>query len=122
MSPALESRLRGMRWLLLLSIGAVLLVLFLDTPEPEITLPPVQTTKIIGNAEKEWLYVTTNSVLLFPVVGGECRTTIALGQVHKSTKVLVIARQGEWVEVEQENKAAVHAHGCIHKTVLEKRK
>jgi len=111
-----------MRWLLLLSIGVVVLVLFLDTPEPEIKLPPVQTTTVIGSAEKEWLYVTTNSVLLFPVVGGECRTTNALGQVHKGTKVLVLARHDEWVEVRRADHTVMHTHGCIHETVLEKRK
>ena len=116
-SPILESRLRGMRWLLLFSIGAVLFVLFLESK-----IPPVQPAKIA--VEKEWLYVTTNNVLFFRVNEGKCQTETkyALLQVHEGLKVQVIARRGKWVEVEMEDQSKLFTHGCIHETVLEKRK
>ncbi len=124
MTPELESRLRHLRWpLILLAVilfcAALWLILnsrienrLVIVPEPEVPLVQVPD---------EWLYVTTNSVLLFPVVSDKCRIKHALMQVHKGTKVLVIARQGEWVEIEQNDQTALHTHGCIHESMLEKR-
>jgi len=81
-------------------------------PEVQIIIPDPQQPD-------EWLYVTTNSVLLFPVVSDKCRPKNALMQVHRGTKVLVIARHGEWVEIEQEDQTALATHGCIHESMLE---
>jgi len=110
MTPVLASRLRKLIWPLLLLLGVVAII-----------VPLYILNSRIENVPDEWLYVTTNSVLLFPVVSDKCRIKYALMQVHKGTKVLVIARQGEWVEVEQNDQTALHTHGCIHESMLEKR-
>jgi len=98
----------------LVALGCVLDSRIANEPETTVTEPEPQRLD-------EWLYVTTNNVLLFPVVSDLCSPKYALMQVHKGTKVLVIARHDEWVEVEQDNQAALHTHGCIHESMLEKR-
>jgi len=124
MTPELGSRLRRYKWLLLLIVGVVFFAIagkslysHLNYREVVVVPPP----EVIVAPKDEWLYVTDNSVLFFPVVNDECRAKYALMQVHKGTKVLVIARQGEWVEVEQNDQTALHTHGCIHESMLEKR-
>jgi len=127
MTPLLGSQLRKAKWPLILSavilfcsaLGFILNSRIQNAPdEPVVTIEPEVP---VVQLPDEWLYVTTNSVLLFPVVSDKCRIKYALMQVHKGTKVLVIARQGEWVEVEQNDQTALHTHGCIHESMLEKR-
>jgi len=127
MTPELESRLRHMKWPILLSVAVICfcvsVYLVLDSriqnaPEPVVVVEPEVP---VVQLPDEWLYVIDNSVLFFPVVDDKCRAEFALMQVHKGTKVLVIARQGEWVEVEQNDQTALHTHGCIHESMLEKR-
>ena len=128
MTPEMESRMRGMKWPLVLlvvilfctalSYGAWIIRNSRIANEPVVTIAPEAPTVQLPD---EWLYVIDNSVLFFPVVDDKCRAKYALMQVHKGTKVLVIARQGEWVEVEQNDQTALHTHGCIHESMLEKR-
>jgi hypothetical protein len=80
---------------------------------PEPVVPPEPAEPVL-----EWLYVNENNVLLWPIVQGECRNKSALMQVHIGTKVLVVHRHGEWVEIEQDDQTALHTHGCIHETML----
>jgi hypothetical protein len=127
MTPEMESRMRHSKWPLILSavilfcaaLGFILNSRIQNAPDEPAVLaePEVPVVQV----PDEWLYVTTNSVLLFPVVSDKCRIKHALMQVHKGTKVLVIARQGEWVEIEQNDQTALHTHGCIHESMLEKR-
>ena len=129
MSPELESRLRKFYWpLLVLAILGIAVAYFLvgktawnniHNDEPAIEEPIIE--EAVPATADEWLYVTDNSVLLFPVVNDKCRPKYALMQVHRGTKVLVIARHGEWVEIEQEDQTALATHGCIHESMLEKR-
>lgn len=127
MTPKMESRLRHLRGTLLFVVAlSCFLYAFwiLDSRTANAPDEPVATVEPEVPAvpkPDEWLYVNTNSVLLFPVVDDKCRAKYALMQVHKGTKVLVIARQGEWVEVEQNDQSALHTHGCIHESMLEKR-
>ena len=128
MTPEFESRLRHIKW----PLGLLVVVCFLCAlwygswiirnsriaNEPVVTIVPEVP---IVQLPDEWLYVIDNSVLFFPVVNDKCRDKYALMQVHKGTKVLVIARQGEWVEVEQDDQTALHTHGCIHESMLEKK-
>ena len=128
MTPEMESRLRGLKWpLVLLVVICFLCALYYGSwiirnsriaNEPVVVVEPEVP---VVQLPDEWLYVNDNSVLFFPVVGDECRPKYALMQVHKGTKVLVIARQDEWVEVEQDDQTALHTHGCIHESMLEKR-
>lgn len=123
MTPELESRLRRYTWPLLLLVGVVIVgVFWLNVNYPDhFSTPRVVEPEVTVAPPDEWLYVTENSVLFFPMVNDECRPKYALMQVHKGTKVLVIARQDEWVEVEQNDQTALHTHGCIHESMLEKR-
>ena len=118
MTPKLESQIRS--WTLpLMFLAAVVLVYGSDLLRGEPKVIPEPEPEI----EFEWLYVNTNNVLFFWVEEGQCRTErkYSLLQVHEGTKVLVISRQGEWVEVELEDQTKLFTHGCIHETMLEKR-
>jgi hypothetical protein len=127
MTPEMESRWRGIKGTLLFVValslfGTAFYILDSRIPNaPDEPVVVVEPKAPVVQVPDEWLYVTTNSVLLFPVVSDKCRIKHALMQVHKGTKVLVIARQGEWVEVEQDDQTALHTHGCIHESMLEKR-
>ncbi len=122
MTPQFASRIRGITGTLLFVValslfGAAFYILDSRTENE----PEVEVIKPDPQQPDEWLYVTTNSVLLFPVVSDKCRPKNALMQVHRGTKVLVIARHGEWVEIEQEDQTALATHGCIHESMLEKK-
>ena len=129
MTPELESHIRRVKWLLLFIVVVALFCAGIwvgieTVRDSRIANEPVVTTEPEAPVERlpdEWLYVTDNSVLFFPMVNDECRPKYALMQVHNGTKVLVIARQDEWVEVEQNDQTALHTHGCIHESMLEKR-
>lgn len=124
MTPEMESRWRGIKGTLLFVVALSLFgtaFYILDSRIPNEPVVVVEPEVPVVQVPDEWLYVTTNSVLLFPVVSDKCRIKHALMQVHKGTKVLVIARQGEWVEIEQNDQTALHTHGCIHESMLEKR-
>ena len=82
-------------------------------PEP----PPPAIMAPLEKPDK-WLYVKGNNVLFWPVVGDQCKQRGALMQVHKGEKALVIMRHGPWVEVELNNQALLHTHGCIHESLL----
>lgn len=129
MTPELEAHIRRIKWLLLFIVvvaffcaGIWVGIEFIRDSrienEPVVTVEPEVP---VVQLPDEWLYVIDNSVLFFPVVDDKCRAKNALMQVHKGTKVLVIARQDEWVEVEQNDQTALHTHGCIHESMLEKR-
>lgn len=136
MTPEFESWMRKAKWPFLLVWGAVILavasalynpyvqeplsgLLSVESEEqhlvvaPEPVVPPEPSEPVL-----EWLYVNENNVLLWPIVQGECRIKSALMQVHIGTKVLVVHRHGEWVEIEQDDQTALHTHGCIHETML----
>jgi hypothetical protein len=137
MTPEFESRLRASLPLLLLGVLVLLVVvggrglyhaytqeplsgpLSVESKEqhsvgaPEPVVPPEPAEPAL-----EWLYVNQNNVLLWPVIRGECRNKSALMQVHIGTKVLVVHRHGEWVEIEQDDQSALHTHGCIHEAML----
>ena len=126
MTPKLQSQLRKMIWPLILVVCAVAYLVVGGTAWNSIHSRTIGEDRVVPEVEKpripdEWLYVTENSVLFFPVVSGECSPKNALGQVHKGTKVLVIFRHDEWVEVERDDQTALHTHGCIHESMLEKR-
>lgn len=123
MSPQLERSFRKIRLLVLIALAVVAYLMIGGKAWNNIhsRTPEVKVIEPVPALPDEWLYVTTNSVLFFPVVQNECRPKYALGQVHKGTKVLVISRQGEWVEVERDDQTAEHTHGCIHESMLEKR-
>jgi hypothetical protein len=136
MTPELASRVRKAKWPFLLVWGAAFFAItwFLVNPyvqeplssflsaetrgqqsvEPPVPVEPPKPAEPV----LEWLYVNQNSVLLWPIVQGECRIKSALMQVHRGTKVLVIQRRGNWVEIEQDDQSALHTHGCIHETML----
>lgn len=80
--------------------------------------PPEPVVSNIVPIPDEWLVVNGNNVLLWPVVGGECRTKKALMQVHRQEKVLVVMRHDEYIEVELNNQSRPHTHGCIHGSLL----
>lgn len=90
-------------------------------PIREVLSPAKQVVEPLPDPkpELEWVRVTGNHVLFFPVVKGQCVHRSALMHVHKGYKALVISRQGEFVEVELDNQEALHTHGCIHHTLLE---
>lgn len=124
MTPQFESHLRRSKWPLILS-AVILLCSALSYGSWIIRNSRIANTPIEPKVQlsDEWLYVTTNSVLFFQVENGKCRTErkYALLQVHEGTKVLVISRQGEWVEVETDDQTKLFTHGCINESVLEKR-
>jgi hypothetical protein len=126
MTPEMESRWRGIKGTLLFVValslfGTAFWILDSRTPNAPEPVVVVEPEVPVVQLPDEWLYVIDNSVLFFPVVDDKCRAKYALMQVHKGTKVLVIARQDEWVEVEQDDQTALHTHGCIHESMLEKR-
>jgi hypothetical protein len=136
MTPEFESRIRKAKWPFLLIWGAAVFAvasaLFYPSVQerlsgllnavpqarypvvaPEPVKPPEPAEPVL-----EWLYVNENNVLLWPMVHGECQIKSALMQVNIGTKVLVVQRRGEWIEIEQDDQSALHTRGCIHESML----
>ncbi len=136
MTPEFESWMRKAKWPFLLVLGAAVFAVASALFQPSVqerlsgllnAVPSARYPVVAPEPVKppappepayEWLYVNHNSVLLWPIVRGECRIKSALMQVHIGTKVLVVHRHGKWVEIEQDDQTALHTHGCIHETML----
>ncbi len=113
MNPQLKAKFHSYRWLLVPSIVvsiAIVVAILVESEVMEATLVEVEPL--------EWLYVQKDNVLVWPVVDGACRRQSAVAQYHQGEMVLVIARVGQWVEVESENQLRLHTHGCISETML----
>ncbi len=111
MNPQLKAKLRSFRMIIpFLALVTLVLVVFAYLP----LLSPKETAV----EPLEWLYVQRDNVLVWPVVNGACRRQSAVAQYHKGEMVLVVVRDGKWVEVESENQIQLHTHGCISETML----
>ena len=134
MTPEFASRMRRWKWPFLLVWGAVIFAVAWFFLAPRISgdvadffLADNKGQHLIGaptvpeappEPQDEWLVVTGNNVLFWPVRDETCVQRNALMQVHAGEKVLVIARHGQLVEVALNNQEHPHTHGCIHETML----
>ena len=112
MNPQLKAKLYPYRWLCFLLLLGIVVVVYVESLVMEATLVKNTIDPL------EWLYVQKNNVLVWPVVNGACQRKGAVAQYHQGEMVLVIARVGQWVEVESENQTRLHTHGCISGTML----
>lgn len=94
------------------------LVDFIGTVVEDVTpVPPPEPVMPVKVAD-EWVVVTGNNVLFWPVVDSQCQSKKALMQVHEGERALVIMRHDGYVEVELNNQALPHTHGCIHSSLV----
>ena len=131
MNPELESRMRKWKWPFLFVWGLLFftLMFFFGNPytrdavdeflwvEPE----PVKVQSSVTIDPKPMvvrMVVIGNNVRMWPIVGGVCKRTNALIQLHIGDTVRVIRVHEDMAEVTIDNPKTDHVHGCISGTML----